>query len=181
MGWDASVCPRGRFNPRLPHGRRPDAIDTIHDRRYVSIHAPLTGGDARAIVHVQRQAVSIHAPLTGGDPSATSVALSSTCFNPRPPHGRRPDAIDTIHDRRYVSIHAPLTGGDAIAYYLATMRLVSIHAPLTGGDPTPAISVNIDAGFNPRPPHGRRHHAMTSARYACVSIHAPLTGGDIMQ
>ncbi len=59
--------------------------------------------------------VSIHAPLTGGDRADhADPNFPIPRFNPRPPHGRRLAVIRSLYDDALVSIHAPLTGGDAV-------------------------------------------------------------------
>jgi len=155
---------------------------------------------------LRAELVSIHAPLTGGDLLSQYVRAGSRCFNPRPPHGRRPHQRQLACLRPQVSIHAPLTGGDLRHRLQSLLRaeLVSIHAPLTGGD---LLSQYVRAGsrcFNPRPPHGRRRHRAgvgadvlrfnprpphgrrpsihtPQDTVGRVSIHAPLTGGDAAQ
>ncbi len=100
------------FNPRPPHGRRleqrcgliehrlfqstPPSREATGQRvlggwlRGVSIHAPLTGGDAQPLSCGSFRGVSIHAPLTGGDRGKrVMVGWLMGGFNPRPPHGRR--------------------------------------------------------------------------------------------
>ncbi len=125
-----------------------------------------------------RWGVSIHAPLTGGDVPCGSSRPSRSCFNPRPPHGRRhhrtglPPAQTGFnprppHGRRPLHFFRSPTSktfqstppsreataqGTSVRIYPD----VSIHAPLTGGD----------------------EHFHNPATPKTVSIHAPLTGGD---
>ena len=101
------------FNPRSPHGERhfgPSAEEleeifqsTLPARgatlyrsmpysvRHISIHAPRTGSDARRNAFVRRKRISIHAPRTGSD--GTGILRFAGCrdFNPRSPHGERPE------------------------------------------------------------------------------------------
>ena len=57
----------------------------------ISIHASLTGGDANTVAETTTtEGISIHASLTGGDGVLTVPSCSSSHFNPRLPHGRRP-------------------------------------------------------------------------------------------
>ncbi len=147
---------RSSFNPRPPHGRRPYYVD-IRGLHRVSIHAPLTGGDLIVVLYNPPSHVSIHAPLTGGDLRTVARGWLRGGFNPRPPHGRRPEK-SSDDGANNVSIHAPLTGGD-------TETEPMIH-------PSPV--------FQSTPP------SREATRFSClqlqcegVSIHAPLTGGDL--
>jgi len=99
----------------------------------VSIHAPLTGGDAYPVGTVLRIDVSIHAP--------SREATNCVCC-----------IISSV----YVSIHAPLTGGDPSNYFTVEYELGFNPRPPHGrrrGDTGIARGAK---GFNPRPPHGRR-------------------------
>ena len=101
------------FNPRSPHGERRRS-NRRTDRGTISIHAPRTGSDEHLRKHDRADGISIHAPRTGSDtPSATrafgTYRFQSTLpargatragadasagrredFNPRSPHGERP-------------------------------------------------------------------------------------------
>ena len=111
----------GRFNPRLPHGRR------------------LVTGYAKTVY----MTVSIHASRTGGDTRRCYIPPPLRCFNPRLPHGRRqplaaqalagnvfqstPPAREATRSllqricRRSVSIHASRTGGDQVERFLESI------------------------------------------------------------
>ena len=57
--------------------------------------------------------------------------------------------------------------------------LISIHAPRTGSDQKVIPSVQVDADFNPRSPHGERRLRLDfRAIVVRISIHAPRTGSD---
>ena len=102
----------------------------------------------------------------------------------------------------YISIHAPRTGSDTVREVLSEREpMISIHAPRTGSD---AWRKQVSPGtpdFNPRSPHGERHHpsfvsivadpfqstlpargatrkAATTTDPDLISIHAPRTGSD---
>ena len=87
------------FNPRPPRGGRLGEFKDEYNTLYISIHAPLAGGDALISLSTSITfPISIHAPLAGGDwPSLVSFRLIS------------------------ISIHAPLAGGD-----LAQRRIVTL-------------------------------------------------------
>ena len=114
---------------------------------------------------------------------STNVHRRPDCFNPRPPHGRRP-GTDLIRCETYtVSIHAPLTGGDYSASYHSSIAMRFQSTPpsreATYNDPARHC---VRRCFNPRPPHGRRQNThRVGLGIFDVSIHAPLTGGDPRQ
>ena len=106
------VLPLNNFNPRSPHGERPDVVArrkqsqkfqstlpargatslTIQTARpdAISIHAPRTGSDCRGLfIGMRTQDISIHAPRTGSDPLETFAGAKGFHFNPRSPHGER--------------------------------------------------------------------------------------------
>ena len=80
----------GDFNPRSPHGERPDCWHRKSSARFISTHAPRTGSDTQALYPYQRQGqISTHAPRTGSDNPNNRRALHPYNFNPRSPHGER--------------------------------------------------------------------------------------------
>ena len=80
------------FNPRSPHGERQNFARIFLHIRYISIHAPRTGSDARFQIKTGLVLISIHAPRTGSD-----------------------RAICRLRCRQAISIHAPRTGSDGIS------------------------------------------------------------------
>ena len=60
--------------------------------RDISIHAPRTGSDLIPALHSARPEISIHAPRTGSDHRPACEICGATHFNPRSPHGERPEA-----------------------------------------------------------------------------------------
>ena len=82
-----------------------------------------------------RVLISIHAPRTGSDPAITMRTFRVCYFNPRSPHGERPE--------------------DAPKEAVTT---ISIHAPRTGSDVSAIFSLLQLIDFNPRSPHGERPH-----------------------
>ena len=59
----------------------------------ISIHAPRTGSDVEVLFMEISKWISIHAPRTGSD-FQNPVSLDSTNdFNPRSPHGERPNGV----------------------------------------------------------------------------------------
>ena len=122
------------FNPRSPHRERRRLVARLNFRRFISIHAPLTGSDYRSC----------------------SYWICSSYFNPRSPHrerllihwvmclvrlfqstlssqGATQSGIRSVQIKE-ISIHAPLTGSDQVVATDGALVRISIHAPLTGSD-----------------------------------------------
>ena len=103
------------------------------------------------------QLISIHALLTESDRCSGCLNFLEAYFNPRSPHGERPD---TVMARGF--------GG-----------LISIHALLTESDFLLFLSLRPGDNFNPRSPHGERPPAPRLPLHRCgISIHALLTESD---
>ena len=106
------------------------------DAKLISIHATLTGGDARpyhwcpmrsnfyprhphgwrltpSTGTLNGSIISIHATLTGGDGACPHRRCKPAHFYPRHPHGWRHKAACRRAGQWAISIHATLTGGDA--------------------------------------------------------------------
>ena len=103
-------------------------------------------------------------------------------FNPRSPHGERQNAAREILSRYGISTHAPHTGSDGIRPPPPTCKKtisthaphtgsdtnnrarprnnerISTHAPHTGSDGHHTAAGGSPHDFNPRSPHGERHH-----------------------
>ena len=56
----------------------------------ISIHAPRTGSDAGDFSSGNKNLISIHAPRTGSDRLCRPDDRYASDFNPRSPHGERP-------------------------------------------------------------------------------------------
>ncbi len=196
------ISTRPGFNPRSPHGERPN--DALVVPSCLVFQSTL--------------------PTRGATSSPFSNAACKFCFNPRSPHGER-------HLRRYkleghfiVSIHAPHTGSDGrhriITFIKRSFNPRSPHGerpgplrpprrpcrfnPRSPHGERPGASADLPTpkmGFNPRSPHGERLHISTIydltyrfqstlptrgatrlweliQRAGLVSIHAPHTGSD---
>ena len=64
---------------------------------YISIHAPRKGSDGR---------------ISGSDLPMLKWRGHLLNFNPRPPQGERPDAIEQDYIMPDISLHAPRKGSD---------------------------------------------------------------------
>ena len=57
--------------------------------------------------------ISIHAPRTGSDRREARRSGAPHYFNPRSPHGERPNIFQVFEPGEEISIHAPRTGSDS--------------------------------------------------------------------
>ena len=177
--WAARAgCTPDDFNPRSPHGERPPGVRgsretvpiSIHaprtgsdrerpktaTKKEISIHAPRTGSDLMAFDIETTRLISIHAPRTGSDASARRRASRRWNFNPRSPHGERPQSAPKISPRCPFQSTLPARG--------ATSQDTSSHAPPLFQSTLPARGATA----------ARRSGCMCRA----ISIHAPRTGSD---
>ena len=192
------------FNPRSPHGERLPFRLARDFRQIISIHAPRTGSDRLVAVQLSSGRISIHAPRTGSDtisdaPRGGGSIFQSTLpargatprlrqhrtsiwyFNPRSPHGERPNIFQVFEPGEEISIHAPRTGSDA-TYKCPDCgaTIISIHAPRTGSDRRTSATRPSRTHFNPRSPHGERRRRIRPEGFCPrISIHAPRTGSDL--
>ena len=144
------------FNPRSPHGERPNSNSRHPNGRHFNPRSPHGERHYLNSLIVGSNAISIHAPRTGSDstwgrgPSdstsfqstlpargATQSALFSrrilSNFNPRSPHGERP--FSTKYERPNNDFNPRSPHGE---------RPLSDSSWACAGD------------FNPRSPHGER-------------------------
>ena len=162
MGRDSSQRPRrsltGYFNPRAPHGARhiPTAAKDYFDRFQST--RPAWGATWRGASLRAGRGISIHAPRMGRDRKYHRLSFPHKLyFNPRAPHGARPNRLRCSPRRSSISIHAPRMGRD--------------HIPVDGDGEL--------CHFNPRAPHGaRRCPAPDDGGGRDNTNHAPRMGRD---
>ena len=82
-----------QFQSTPPSRGATRGIPPYHHHLFISIHAPLAGGDLKKSFDLVIVEISIHAPLAGGDILRRDI--------------RRQILM--------ISIHAPLAGGDMLA------------------------------------------------------------------
>ena len=146
------------FNPRTPHGVRLDFSAGGGLSVKISIHAPLTGCDLSASLHVCHWVISIHAPLTGCDAQRGREGLRLTLFQSTHPSRGATQSVKQLH----------LSSG------------ISIHAPLTGCDPNQNFRVGCVTLFqSTHPSRGATGDGTDPGVTVAISIHAPLTGCDM--
>ena len=134
-----------------------------------------------------RLKISIHAPRTGSDAALSAVFSGVSDFNPRSPHGERPDirqhdffasATDYFNPRSphgerplvsilklaYNSFQSTLPARGATSTSVLTTNFLSFQSTLPARGATKAVACLSDtlANFNPRSPHGERREGGTS-------------------
>ena len=174
--------PPNHFNPRSPHGERPEiSLDSclIFD---ISIHAPRTGSDADGnFVYCIVCEFQSTLPARGAT-SLWKSWLRSTRFQSTLPARGATRTRPQQSQAGGISIHAPRTGSDRTSMTRSTRWSISIHAPRTGSDCKPVSAESCDLYFNPRSPHGERPIYQQRKNHRLpISIHAPRTGSDYLQ
>ena len=191
------------FNPRSPHGERLNRCIVRGLFHYISTHAPRTGSDCNLQDVLRGTAISTHAPRTGSDPCVFLGQYASQHFNPRSPHGERPNQRLSDPATSSISTHAPRTGSDAHKIWNSAWKMISTHAPRTGSDKrkrqnhhkaristhaprtgsdnAPSCVENVPKLFQPTlPARGATRSASVLQALRCsISTHAPRTGSDI--
>ncbi len=206
-GCDIPPAPVGTgnwdFNPRTPHGVRPESSLIYWLVGAISIHAPLTGCDPPGWLRRSvGPSISIHAPLTGCDAQCHHLRSFCCYFNPRTPHGvrlqpaeelLRGSGFQSTHPSRGATFNPPKNcfvdrdfnprtphGVRLVVMSKADIdkRFQSTH-PSRGATRTNSQRQKPSGNFNPRTPHGvRLHHPNHYTWKGVISIHAPLTGCD---
>ena len=192
------------FNPRSPHGERLDASHSSMRRFRFQSTLPARGATTAARGGGGFRRISIHAPRTGSDASLQGYNFNRRDFNPRSPHGERPDschpgvsparrfqstlpargATGCASGRRRlcrISIHAPRTGSDPADGRSAHVKdRISIHAPRTGSDDDQTEMRSLIQTFQSTlPARGATGADGRPVRHDGISIHAPRTGSDL--
>ena len=174
------------FNPRSPHGERPERPWKRTPTGAISTHAPRTGSDAAKEALVRAATISTHAPRTGSDPArwrtscgarrfqptlpargATWAGATKSTrpryFNPRSPHGERPPQLGGITMTTDFNPRSPHGERPNRKMKGVLTMAISTHAPRTGSDRRHGTPRLTRADFNPRSPHGERPATLTTA------------------
>ena len=148
---------RFHFNPRSPHGERHEQHEILHRLRLISIHAPRTGSDRKVPNQEGHHArISIHAPRTGSDDDDNADICTSHDFNPRSPHGERPEVEGLLQGAEYFNPRSP--HGERLCFAVNRAEKSAFQSTLPARG---ATEVRQDGDCLPR-----------------ISIHAPRTGSD---
>ena len=145
------------FNPRSPHGERRLPWVIRSSSSPISIHAPRTGSDARALALLPcLREISIHAPRTGSDSEWRRHKAMANKISIHAPRTGSDLREHMAAGGRVISIHAPRTGSD-MSFGVGWLSVrISIHAPRTGSDGSTQYRIAFTRYFNPRSPHGER-------------------------
>ena len=163
------------FNPRSPHGERPSTSSRSGADISISIHALLTESDAHSAT---REITCEKFQSTLSSRRATlprnTVLSWMNYFNPRSPHGERPDTLSSSRVEK--KFQSTLSSRRATAWLFGgrTGRSISIHALLTESDSTRSAMPLTTDYFNPRSPHGERQ-AMANSILAAVQFQSTLS------
>ena len=174
------------FNPRSPHGERRLRRGYANRWRGISIHAPRTGSDPKALPPVRRSHTDFNPRSPHGERPRTAwrtpprFLFQSTLpargatilhelnhalryFNPRSPHGERPPSLRPTRARA-TSFQSTLPARGATGAFQVSdaLSMISIHAPRTGSDKRQREYYLAHRDFNPRSPHGERRASKTS-------------------
>ena len=187
------------FNPRSPHGERPRARYKERLKAGISTHAPRTGSDfIRVGINSKKFSISTHAPRTGSDIEGseyeymkskfqpTLPARGATLherntispdlhFNPRSPHGERPELDVECKRQAQISTHAPRTGSDKLLHNASSFTQdFNPRSPHGERREVGGEDVTVHDNFNPRSPHGeRRASARTRYRASYFNPRSP--------
>ena len=169
------------FNPRSPHGERHSSAPANTSPPGISIHAPRTGSDYTALLPPSSQWISIHAPRTGSDVCDSVLNSVDSLFQSTlPARGATFGILRCVADLKSFQSTLPARGATAGAGIFQPARIfqstlpargatardagldtgiiISIHAPRTGSDDEEKLLLLELLHFNPRSPHGERHH-----------------------
>ena len=123
------------FNPRSPHGERPDNRRIIIGIPNFNPRSP----------HGERRAKRM-----------TSVIATTRFQSTLPARGATKLSLGSISRSRFQST-LPARGATAVLHNVELdVLIISIHAPRTGSDSFKILAVHVCADFNPRSPHGER-------------------------
>ena len=121
-------------------------------------------------------------PARGATQSASAFQSGQRYFNPRSPHGERPQyVLDCVPIPQFQST-LPARGATAADADVRHFAHISIHAPRTGSDAAQSIMrarggyISIHA---PRTGSDGRSSMLWSPSSTRISIHAPRTGSDV--
>ena len=116
-----------QFQSTLPAWGATGKSGKVYSQNAISIHAPRMGSDIRDRALLCLSWISIHAPRMGSDGKNLLSFPYSRDFNPRSPHGERPDTPKDVIYLFNISIHAPRMGSDVIrvAKFIRKMQFQS--------------------------------------------------------
>ena len=130
--------PGNNFNPRSPHGERRVTAAPYRRPRHFNPRSP----------HGERRRRSL-------------LRRTNQYFNPRSPHGERQMSSPDHASSSIFQSTLPARGATRAEARQELDGAISIHAPRTGSDRISQRPFLLALYFNPRSPHGERHHQQT--------------------
>ena len=146
----------------------------------ISTHAPRTGSDLPPHRGRHRpRLISTHAPRTGSDKVRVGRRRSWRHFNPRSPHGERPQALHA-GGRRAGQFQPTLPARGATTRLTMTFRQRSFQPTLPARGATRSrMAGRMGERFQPTlPARGATGKGRKRPRKRRISTHAPRTGSD---
>ena len=165
------------FNPRSPYG---GATCTSLPRRpgFPGFQStlPLRGATSSTRAAGWKNLISIHAPLTGSDPRAMPDTPQITDFNPRSPYGERQYHLGYNDKPEYFNPRSPYGERQNSNTNKQTQENFNPRSPY--GERQQAKEPDLkSADFNPRSPYGERLSGfISSAVWALFQSTLPLRG-----
>ena len=179
----------GNFNPRSPHGERPQSVRcslratnfnprSPHGERRVSRRAPTSsaifqstlparGATTKSSATGRCEAFQSTLPARGAT-TPRKTLLQTRYFNPRSPHGERRLRQYRAQNRQRISIHAPRTGSDKMIFAGMCLAIFQSTLPARGATGSHQAAESQQDDFNPRSPHGERQIPVYNARREAV-------------
>ena len=153
---------RNHFNPRSPHGeRRRQRVGTGAQSGFQST-LPARGATRVKTFHRVGVEISIHAPRTGSDGRAVRIGADGRDFNPRSPHGERLQLPSKPPFPLRFQSTLPARG--ATRHRRKQKGLCAFQSTLPARGATKGV-INGRAKekhFNPRSPHGERRRCISA-------------------
>ena len=141
---------------------------------------PARGATPREICEPVPVPISTHAPRTGSDHLRGQAGAGSLHFNPRSPHGERPNQPG--HDARHTGHFNPRSPhGERPRYHLLNLHSVfqfQPTLPARGATMAARSSALGTMDFNPRSPHGERPAGSSSFRRASLNFNPRSPHGE---
>ena len=199
-----TACSRQKdFNPRSPHGERPNQLSQGASVIKISIHAPRMGSDTdREGQGTWCEYFNPRSPHGERQLQSHGICHAIHNFNPRSPHGERLPHRSGRSPLGGISIHAPRMGSDFDDDHLPSSGSVfqstlpawgathgksfddcqisiSIHAPRMGSDGLFRFrSVSQGRFQSTLPAWGATAKDQLYRQHQIISIHAPRMGSD---
>ena len=167
------------------------------DKEDISIHAPRTGSDQKALKTGADPVIfQSTLPARGATGAFISMSLTNIFQSTLPARGATAPSPDPNNykqfqstlpargateqpqgddrDERQFQSTLPARGATVLSGHVAPLDLISIHAPRTGSDRTRRANITTFSDFNPRSPHGERLvHGDTARRQSDFNPRSP--------